>query len=186
MHRFIKFLQEAIRIPTQASYGNNAPEFNDRRIRMTNEQDFMMKFFGIRRDFYYSMFEYEGAYFLVGMGNQEGKDSFRLVMGASDKPSENWKDYSFAKQFKRSGFLWLKKEPKIEIRNMRGLYGRVGYVAIQMIKTLNPPKIFLNGYTPRMTELYKGIFDSEQVRKELEDSGYTVRIGKLWIILEKA
>lgn len=178
--------EELIPVPASFTYGTNAPDFNNKQVGKDNRQDAMMSFFNIQRDFYYTMFKFEHGYFMVGFGKRENSNRYRLVMAASDEPNDNWSDYSFAKQYKRTGFLWTKRVPKIEkIKNSRGLYGAVGRVAIEMVGKLNPPSICLNGYTDRMTQLFKMMFRSKSIEAEIERLGYTLRISKTWIILSK-
>lgn len=178
--------EDIITIPATASFGTNAPDFNNKNIGVDSTQDIIMSFFDIKRDFYYTMFKYESGYFLVGLGKRDGTDTFRLVMAASDKPSENWKDYSFAKQYKRTGLLWLNKEPKIQkISNPRELYGTIGRIAVCMIENLNVEKLVLNGYTERMTQLFSAMFKSKSVSKLTSELNFNVSFKGTWIVVSK-
>jgi len=178
-------LLEGISIPSNISYGTNAPEFSNENISIDNKQDALMAFYGIHRDFHYTMFKYEDAYVLVGMGNRDGSNKHRLVMAISDTPHMDWKKYSFTKQFNRSGFLWLTQTPRVTIKNMQGLYGAIGFVAAKMVGHINPAKIVFNGYTPRMTDVYKGIFKTREISSMLSKLGYSVRTSDTWIILDR-
>lgn len=154
------------------AYGINEPDFTDGQIGTDSSQDFLMKFFGIKRDFHYTFFKQNNVYIMVGLGVREGLKTHRLVFGLSKTPTSNWKKYKYHKQ----GGVSV---------STGQMYSRITSIAINMIETVQAERVALNGYTPKLTKIFKKMFATPKIQSELDRAGFKASFKDEWIYLDK-